>query len=51
MLRLIIWIASVITAISAAHAEGGIASQYGRSSGSKVACGGRLNEGAFDRCA
>jgi rare lipoprotein A len=44
---LIIWIASMITALSAAHAEGGIASQYGRSSGSKVSCGGKLNEGAL----
>jgi rare lipoprotein A len=47
MLRIIIWIASLITALSSAQAEQGIASRYGRSSGSKVACGGSLNEGAL----
>jgi hypothetical protein len=47
MLRIIIWIASLITALSSAQAEEGTASRYGRSSGSKVACGGSLNEGAF----
>ena len=45
MLRIIIWIASLITAmIGAAEAEDGIASHYDRSSGSKVACGGALDE-------
>jgi rare lipoprotein A len=47
MLRLIIWIASIVTALSSAQAEEGIASHYDASSGSKVSCGGRLNEGAL----
>ena len=48
MLRIIIWIASLITAmIGAAEAEDGIASHYDRSSGSKVACGGALDESAL----
>jgi rare lipoprotein A len=33
--------------LSPAQAEEGITSHYGRSSGSKVSCGGRLNEGAL----
>ena len=48
MIRLIIWIASLITALmGAADAEDGTASQYDRSSGAKVACGGTLDEGAL----
>jgi rare lipoprotein A len=48
MIRLIIWIASLITALmGAADAEDGTASQYDRSSGAKVACGGALDEGAL----
>lgn len=48
MIRIIIWIASVITALmGAAKAEDGIASEYDRSSGSKVACGGDLDESAL----
>jgi hypothetical protein len=39
MIRIIIWIASLITALTgAAKGEDGIASHYDRSSGSKVAC-------------
>ena len=46
--RIIIWIASLITALTAAaKGEDGIASHYDRSSGSKVACGGELNEFAL----
>jgi hypothetical protein len=45
MIRIIIWIASLITALTgAAKGEEGIASHYDRSSGSKVACGGELDE-------
>jgi rare lipoprotein A len=48
MIAIIIWIASIITALAtAAKAEVGIASQYDRSSGSKVACGGQLDESAL----
>jgi rare lipoprotein A len=48
MIRLIIWIASLITALmGAADAEDGTASQYDRSSGAKVACGGALDEAAL----
>jgi rare lipoprotein A len=48
MIRLIIWVATIITAVTgSAKAEQGIASRYDRSSGSKVACGGKLNEGAL----
>ncbi len=48
MIRIIIWIASLITALTgAAKAEDGVASQYDRSSGSKVACGGKLDESAM----
>ena len=47
MIRIIIWIACLVTALTgAAKATDGIASQYDRSSGSKVACGGKLNESA-----
>lgn len=48
MLWIIIRIAAVITALmGSAKAEEGIASQYGRESGSVVACGGSLDEGAL----
>jgi rare lipoprotein A len=48
MIRIIIWIASLITALTAgAKGEEGIASHYDRSSGSKVACGGKLDESAL----
>jgi len=48
MIRIIIWIASLITALTgAAKGEDGIASQYERSSGRKVACGGELDESAL----
>ena len=48
MLWLILYIASLLTALmSAADAEEGIASQYGRDSGNRVACGGELDEGAL----
>jgi peptidoglycan lytic transglycosylase len=47
MLHVIIWIASIISAICSAQAEEGIASRYDRSSGGKLACGGSLNEGAL----
>ena len=48
MIRLIIWIASLITALmGAADAEDGTASHYDKSSGAKVACGGTLDEGAL----
>jgi rare lipoprotein A len=48
MIRIIIWIASLITALTgAAKGEDGIASQYDHSSGSKVACGGKLDDSAL----
>jgi rare lipoprotein A len=48
MIRIIIWIASLITALTgAADAEDGTASHYDSSSGSQVACGGSLNESAL----
>jgi rare lipoprotein A len=48
MLWLVIRIAAIITAMTtSAHAEEGVASRYDRSSGSRVACGGSLNEGAM----
>jgi peptidoglycan lytic transglycosylase len=48
MLWLIIYIASLLSAlVSAANAEEGVASQYGRDSGDRVACGGELDEGAL----
>lgn len=48
MIRIIIWIASLITALTgAAKGEDGIASHYDRSSGSKVACGGELDKSAL----
>ena len=48
MVWLIIYIASIITAfLGSAEAEEGIASQYGRDSGHRVACGGELKEGGL----
>ena len=48
MLWFIIHIASFLTALlGSAEAEEGIASQYGRESGHRVACGGELNEGGL----
>jgi rare lipoprotein A len=49
MIRIVIWIASLITALTgAAKGEDGIASHYDRSSsGSKAACGGELDESAL----
>ena len=48
MIHVIIWIASIITAlIGVARGEVGIASHYDRSSGAKVACGGNLDEQAL----
>jgi len=48
MLWIIVRIAALITALmGSASAEEGIASQYGKESGRKVACGGSLNENAF----
>ena len=48
MLWITIPIAAVITALmGSAKAEEGIASRYGRESGSVVACGGSLNEDAL----
>jgi rare lipoprotein A len=48
MLRIILWIAATITALlGPTKGEDGIASHYGRSSGSRVACGGSLNEQAL----
>jgi peptidoglycan lytic transglycosylase len=45
MLWFVLYIASIITAfIGASNAEEGIASHYDKSSGSRVACGGALNE-------
>ena len=52
MLWFILYIASLITSlVSAANAEEGVASQYGRDSGTRVACGGELDEAALTaRC-
>ena len=48
MLRVTIRIAfTILSFIEAANAEDGVASHYSRSSGSKVACGGELNESAL----
>ena len=48
MLWFVLYIASLITSlVSAANAQEGVASQYGRNSGSRVACGGKLEEGAL----
>jgi rare lipoprotein A len=48
MLWFILYIASLITSlVSAANAEEGVASQYGRDSGKDVACGGELDEDAL----
>jgi rare lipoprotein A len=48
MLWIIIRIAGLIAALmNSANAEEGIASQYGRESGTEVACGGSLNENAL----
>ena len=44
----IVYIASLIAnLVSAANAEEGVASQYGRNSGSRVACGGKMDGGAL----
>jgi rare lipoprotein A len=48
MIRIIIWIASLITALTgSADAEDGTASHYDTSSGTKVACGGPLDDRAL----
>jgi rare lipoprotein A len=48
MLWFIIYIASLLTAfLGSADAEEGVASQYGREGGHRVACGGELNEGGL----
>ena len=48
MLWIIVRIAALITALmSSASAEEGLASRYGRASGTQVACGGSLNEHAL----
>jgi len=48
MLWLILYIASLLTALTGgANAEEGVASQYGRDSGDRVACGGELDEDAL----
>jgi rare lipoprotein A len=48
MTWVIIRIAALITALmTSASGEEGVASRYGRESGSKVACGGALNEKAL----
>ena len=48
MLWFILYIASLVTALaSEAKAEEGVASQYGRDSGDRVACGGELDEDAL----
>jgi rare lipoprotein A len=48
MLSIVVRIAAVITVlVSSAKAEEGIASEYGRNSGTVVACGGTLNESAL----
>ena len=44
----IVYIASLIAnLVSAANAEEGVASQYGRNSGSRVSCGGKMDGGAL----
>ena len=48
MVWFVLYMASIITAfIGASNAEEGIASHYDKSSGSRMACGGALNEGAM----
>ena len=48
MAWIIIRVAALITTLmSSASAEEGLASRYGRESGSQVACGGSLNENAL----
>jgi peptidoglycan lytic transglycosylase len=48
MIWFVVYIASIITAlINVSNAEEGIASHYDRTSGSRVACGGALNEGGM----
>jgi rare lipoprotein A len=48
MTWVIIRIAALITALmTSANGEEGVASRYGRDSGSKVACGGPLDENAL----
>jgi rare lipoprotein A len=48
MVWFVLYMASIITAfIGASNAEEGIASHYDKSSGSRVACGGALNEGGM----
>ena len=42
-----LFLSTLFAVTSPAKAEDGIASHYGRSSGSKVACGGELNESAL----
>jgi rare lipoprotein A len=42
-----LFLSTLFAVTSTANAEDGIASHYGRSSGSKVACGGELNESAL----
>jgi len=42
-----LFLSTLFAVTSTAKAEDGIASHYGRSSGSKVACGGELNESAL----
>src|SRR5262249_29169010 len=42
-----VFLSTLFAVTSTAKAEDGIASHYGRSSGSKVACGGELNESAL----
>ena len=48
MLWVIIRIAALVAALmGSARAEEGMATQYGRDSGTQVACGGSLNENAL----
>ncbi|HEY1361662.1 MAG TPA: septal ring lytic transglycosylase RlpA family protein [Xanthobacteraceae bacterium] len=48
MIHVIIWLASIIAALTAAaKAEVGLASHYDTSSGASVACGGKLDEQAL----
>jgi rare lipoprotein A len=42
-----LFLSTLFAVTGTANAEDGIASHYGRSSGSKVACGGELNESAL----
>ena len=42
-----LFLSTLFAVTGTARAEDGIASHYGRSSGSKVACGGELNESAL----